>query len=613
MEVIGAVSSVIALVEATSKLAKGLTHLAQRWHNAPEEINALSLATQQLCVKFAYVQQTVTDSPTILVDDVPRLGLTQLVSKAQSVTAELSTLHDRLESYDAIFQKARWAVKDAKTAKTALDKVKDIEEGLSMWISFISLKGHSLTLKHFRETQQLLTVGFTEMKQMFSTITTNAPLPASPLLLSKSEPTPLPSCSAASTSLSTARNHPTTAVRRVAKGFVWQASSAWKSWGLTGTVIKSTKGASIDYDVAISLQLPMAWWFGSHILKGEMARVLDYSHPFLLACQSNDVAVVREMLRNGEGRPTDEDPEGDGPLWYAVCHDSIEVLAELLDNGANIDTNTIGTRTTLLAMAAKLRHLEMLREYVVLDPQSTWQTVTVLHVVAASGDGPDVDALISRGHDVESKTDENLTPIACAVRFGNASTYLALLAHGAELKYSLYSVEIMLHEAVALQAQMPDSSYFLLPKMADYESIIKHIVQHGSPNINIAIRVQPGDDNYPPRFHGHSTTPRQLAEAFGPKTEAWFLTLLRESGQPHYFTKKDKRRLRTLRFAGYAPQGYVLSDGENFSEDDETDQSDDQSKDQSDMNDGEGDASSTQDEPSDVEEEEQFWDAEQGL
>lgn len=173
------------------------------------------------------------------------------------------------------------------------------------------------------------------MKQMFSTITTKAPLPASPLLLSKSEPTPLPSGSAASASLSTARNHQTTAVRRVAKGFVWQASSAWKSWGLTGTVIKSTKGASIDYDVAISLQLPMAWWFGSHVLKGEMgmsfprqntltlrhpsyftvARVLDYSHPFLLACQSNDVAVVREMLRNGEGRPTDEDPEGDGPLW----------------------------------------------------------------------------------------------------------------------------------------------------------------------------------------------------------------------------------------------------------------------------------------------------------
>jgi hypothetical protein len=139
MEVIGAVSSVVALVEATGKLAKGLTHLAKRWHNAPEEINALALATQELCVKFAYVQETVTDSPATLVDDVTRHGLTQLVKKAQAVMTELSTLHNKLEAKDHILQKARWAVKDAKIAKAALDKVSDIEEGLSMWISFISL------------------------------------------------------------------------------------------------------------------------------------------------------------------------------------------------------------------------------------------------------------------------------------------------------------------------------------------------------------------------------------------------------------------------------------------------------------------------------------------
>lgn len=148
MEVIGAVSSVVALVEATGKLAKGLTHLAQRWHNAPEEISSLALATQELCVKFAYVQETVTDSPATLVDDVTRRGLTQLVERAQAVTTELSTLHTRLEAKDPILQKARWAVKDAKTAKAALEKVKDIEEGLSMWISFISL--YVMTQNNYR-------------------------------------------------------------------------------------------------------------------------------------------------------------------------------------------------------------------------------------------------------------------------------------------------------------------------------------------------------------------------------------------------------------------------------------------------------------------------------
>ena len=139
MEVIGAVSSVIALVEATSKLAKGLTHLAQRWHNAPEDISALALATQELCIKFAYVQETVADSPTTLVDDVTRRGLTQLVKKAQNVILELNLLHDRLETYDAIVQKARWAVKDAKIARNSLANLRDVEEGLSTWISFIAL------------------------------------------------------------------------------------------------------------------------------------------------------------------------------------------------------------------------------------------------------------------------------------------------------------------------------------------------------------------------------------------------------------------------------------------------------------------------------------------
>ena len=82
----------------------------------------------------------------------------------------------------------------------------------------------------------------------------------------------------------------------------------------------------------------MAWWFGSHVLQGNLsvsvprqntltlrhpsyftvARVLDDSHPFFEACRSNDAAAVRDMLRNGEGRPTDEDSEGYGALWVCI-------------------------------------------------------------------------------------------------------------------------------------------------------------------------------------------------------------------------------------------------------------------------------------------------------
>lgn len=51
-----------------------------------------------------------------------------------------------------------------------------------------------------------------------------------------------------------------------------------------------------------------------------IGRVLDYSHPFFEACRSNDVVVIREMLRNGEGRPTDEDTNGFGSLWVRAAY-----------------------------------------------------------------------------------------------------------------------------------------------------------------------------------------------------------------------------------------------------------------------------------------------------
>jgi hypothetical protein len=173
---------------------------------------------------------------------------------------------------------------------------------------------------------------------MFSTMTITAPPLRPPSFSNASGLPPLPSGSAASASTTPARNYSTTAVRRIPDGFAWKASGIWQSWGLHGTVIKSTKGQATDYNITIELRLPLAWWFGSHVLNGELAisfprqstltlrhpsyfaiaRVLDYSHPFLQACESNSVAVVREMLRNGQGRPTDEDPDGHGPLWVRV-------------------------------------------------------------------------------------------------------------------------------------------------------------------------------------------------------------------------------------------------------------------------------------------------------
>jgi hypothetical protein len=356
-------------------------------------------------------------------------------------------------------------------------------------------------------------------------------------------------------------------------------------------------------------------------------------------------------------------------MQCAVWCNSFEVFTELLENGANIDATNTPTQMSLLELAASLRRLDMLRillqrgaspdhcdengidvhflcwasedhsdkgtsatdtanvlgEYVALDPRGTWREGTILHIAAGWTDGHDIDALISCGHDVEAKNDDGETPITYAVELGNASTYLALLAHGADLDYSRSSVEKMLHKAVTMQAKTPGLEGLPLMKRKDYGLIIRHLLQHGSSDLNIAIKVDIEDEDFPASVQGHCTTPRQLAKAHGPKTEAWFLTLLLESGHPHYFTKKDKRRLHrlhSLRLGGYAPQGCIFGDDDDLSEYDDTDPSEDRTDDGDGDDDGYvydhlqdrgGDASSIHEDTNDEVEEEQFWDAEQDL
>lgn len=339
-------------------------------------------------------------------------------------------------------------------------------------------------------------------------------------------------------------------------------------------------------------------------------------------------------------------------------------MVELLENGADVDTAIGRKGSTSLELAARMRNMNVLRtllrrgasadhcdeygidvyiscwypitpyaeafssrdvfnvvsEYIALERTYTWGaglSLTVLQAAATGVKGPDIDALVSYGHGIEDRDNGGRTALFYAANFGNSSAFLALLAQGADMDYESFSVETMLQGTIDGRAETAHAD----SRARGYGAIAGYLLKNGCPDLNILFEISADSTTDPASIRGRSVTSKQIAEANGPEIEAWFLTLLLESDQPRYFTQKDKRRLRVLQRKGYAPQGCVLSDDDDFSEDDETDQSDGQIGDQSDVDDGddhdgrdgEGDASSTEDEWSDVEEEEQFWDAEQSL
>ena len=104
-----------------------------------QEIHALASTTQKLFTKFTFVQNTVTDSHALLLDDVVRCGLLQLMSEAETLMVELEVLQTDLEACGYIIKKTRWAVKDARNVTRILAKMDDVEDGLTKWTAFLSL------------------------------------------------------------------------------------------------------------------------------------------------------------------------------------------------------------------------------------------------------------------------------------------------------------------------------------------------------------------------------------------------------------------------------------------------------------------------------------------
>lgn len=128
------------------------------------------------------------------------------------------------------------------------------------------------------------------------------------------------------------------------------------------------------------------------------------------------------------------------------------------------------------------------------------------------------------------------------------------------------------------------------------KTIIRDLLHRGiSPSITNA----PGFDlDFPESVKGLSITAQQLAAAFGPEAEAWYMSILRDCG--FLKAEEDIARLRELESQGYVSGGHVIGEKESAHED----VSDQGSvhEDRESQNGG-----------SEVGEEDHFWDAEEGV
>jgi hypothetical protein len=131
MAEIGAVASIITLVEATSTLVRVSRDLFLRWRDAPEEIQALARRLSFLDAELQSIQSAITNSHPLLSNAIIRQSIEELVTDLLERLQKLQTLHSRLDQHGKLRQKTKWTVKDAAAVTKMLCKIQEVEQRIA--------------------------------------------------------------------------------------------------------------------------------------------------------------------------------------------------------------------------------------------------------------------------------------------------------------------------------------------------------------------------------------------------------------------------------------------------------------------------------------------------
>jgi hypothetical protein len=285
-------------------------------------------------------------------------------------------------------------------------------------------------------------------------------------------------------------------------------------------------------------------------------------------------------------------------LSAAATYREIDILRMLLSRGASLDhfdafgfdavTNSIISTIQTEVKVATIEILKVINEH---GPPDTSIKGSRGHLRAAAtfAGHREIDFLASLGYKVDDRNG-GYGAIDYAALNGNSATYFALLAHGATTERAEHELLRFVDAEANPSARRLDD--FQRRGMSD--PIIKDLLNQRLDLMTSICMV----GRVPRDIQDPAIPLQQAVAAYGPEIEAWFLGLLKECGLG---TEQDRRRLQKLRLEGHDQHGTVIGEVQ-----------DDSNNDRSNEDVGEQGQSSAESDEDDAEEDERFWDAEEG-
>jgi ankyrin repeat protein len=159
---------------------------------------------------------------------------------------------------------------------------------------------------------------------------------------------------------------------------------------------------------------------------------VDYQQPLVMAAFENDLAKVKELIRNGED-VNEREEDGTTALDLAVSNGNLKMIRRLLRNGANVNATHTNGETAMFWLTEEnaVPTLQLLLRSGLNVNHTNVDGDTPLIRFAAYGTYLVVNALLEQGANVNTQNKAGRTALMEAAANGSTEAVNSLLAAGA--------------------------------------------------------------------------------------------------------------------------------------------------------------------------------------
>lgn len=139
MDPVGTTASIITLIVTIATVAESLQNIYDRWRNAPHHVRALAALLLSIKARLDLLQHISTNGHSLIIDPTSGHKLDGLLEQARKCIEQSRAILERVQRHGDYQMRAMWTVRESRRVDRTMERLRDVEYGLSRWTETLLL------------------------------------------------------------------------------------------------------------------------------------------------------------------------------------------------------------------------------------------------------------------------------------------------------------------------------------------------------------------------------------------------------------------------------------------------------------------------------------------